>query len=120
VVAARRQSSAALRRERRWPWTPDEAPALAPTRNFAGAATLQGIVFKGNHVMFKWAVICLVISLIAGGLGLTNISALAKKVAMILFALFLPGFLALLGFAYVVGSAIAQVDVVPALVAVSV
>lgn len=70
--------------------------------------------------MFKWAVICLVISLIAGGLGLTNISAYAKKLAMIFFALFFLGFLALLGFAYLVGQAIAQVDVLTALVAASV
>ncbi|WP_458757755.1 DUF1328 family protein [Afipia sp. TerB] len=56
--------------------------------------------------MFRWAVIFLVISLIAGGLGLTNISAFAKRISMILFALFFLGFLALLGFAYLVGSAI--------------
>lgn len=52
--------------------------------------------------MFRWAVICLVISLIAGGLGLTNISVVAKRVSLILFALFFLGFLALLGFAYLV------------------
>ena len=47
--------------------------------------------------MFRWAIICLVISLVAGGLGLTNISAFAKKLSMIFFALFFLGFLALLG-----------------------
>ncbi len=50
--------------------------------------------------MFRWAVICLIISLIAGSLGLTNISAFAKKLSIILFGLFFLGFLALLGFAY--------------------
>ena len=38
--------------------------------------------------MFRWAVICLIISLIAGGLGLTNISVFAKRLSMIFFALF--------------------------------
>ena len=56
--------------------------------------------------MFRWAVICLVISLIAGGLGLTNISVFAKRLSLIFFALFFIGFLALVGFAYLVSSAV--------------
>lgn len=55
--------------------------------------------------MFKWAVIFLIISLIAGGIGLTGISAFARRIAMVLFALFFLGFLALLGFAFLIGSA---------------
>ena len=70
--------------------------------------------------MFRWAIICLVISLVAGGLGLTNISDFAKKLSMIFFALFFLGFLALLGFAYLVGSALTHAEFVPALVAISV
>ncbi len=70
--------------------------------------------------MFRWAVICLVISLIAGGLGLTNISVFAKRLALIFFALFLLGFLALIGFAYLLSSAVVHSELVPALVAVSV
>ncbi len=70
--------------------------------------------------MFRWAIICLVISLIAGGLGLTNISAFAKKLSMIFFALFFLGFLALLAFAYLFTAAVSQSGLVPALVAVSV
>lgn len=69
--------------------------------------------------MFRWAVICLIISLLAGGLGLTNVSAFAKRLSMIFFALFFLGFLALLGFAYLVGSALTHSELVPALVAVS-
>lgn len=69
--------------------------------------------------MFRWAIICLVISLVAGGLGLTNISDFARKLSMIFFALFFLGFLALLGFAYLVTEAVSQ-SMVPALVAVSV
>lgn len=55
--------------------------------------------------MFKWAVLFLILSLIAGGIGLTGISAFAKRVSMVLFALFFLSFLALLGFAYLLGSA---------------
>ena len=70
--------------------------------------------------MFRWAIICLVISLIAGGLGLTNISVFAKRLSLIFFALFFIGFLALVGFAYLVSSAVSHSEFVPALVAVSV
>ena len=70
--------------------------------------------------MFRWAVLCLIISLVAGGLGLTNISSFAKKLSMIFFALFFLGFLAFLGFAYLVAGAVSSSDLLPALVAVSV
>jgi uncharacterized membrane protein YtjA (UPF0391 family) len=56
--------------------------------------------------MFRWAIICLVISLFAGGLGLTNISVFAKRLSLLFFALFFIGFLALVGFAYLVSSAV--------------
>jgi uncharacterized membrane protein YtjA (UPF0391 family) len=69
--------------------------------------------------MFKWAVICLVISLVAGGLGLTNVSAFAKRLSLIFFALFFLGFLALLGFAYLVSSAVSHSELLPAFVAIS-
>jgi hypothetical protein len=49
-----------------------------------------------------------------------NISAFAKKLAMIFFALFLLGFLALFGFAYLVAGAVSSSELLPALVAVSV
>ena len=70
--------------------------------------------------MFRWGVICLVISLIAGGLGLTGVSLFARRLSLILFALFFLGFLAFVGFAYLVSSAVYQSELVPALVAVSV
>ncbi len=70
--------------------------------------------------MFRWAVIRLVISLIAGGLGLTGVSVLAKRLSLIFFALFFLGFLALIGFAYLVSSAVVHSEVVPVLVAISV
>jgi uncharacterized membrane protein YtjA (UPF0391 family) len=57
--------------------------------------------------MLKYAIIFLIISLIAGALGLTNVSQLAKRISLVLFALFLLAFLALFGFAYLVGDAMA-------------
>ena len=65
--------------------------------------------------MFRWAIILLVVSLVAGGLGLTNISVFAKRLSLILFALLFIGFLLLLGFAYLVGSAVNHSEVMPAL-----
>lgn len=56
--------------------------------------------------MLRWAIICLIISLVAGGFGLTGISSFAKKLALFFFALFFLGFLALLGFAYLVAQAV--------------
>jgi uncharacterized membrane protein YtjA (UPF0391 family) len=57
--------------------------------------------------MLRYAIIFLILSLAAGALGLTNISALAKKISLILFALFFIGFLLLLGFAWLVAGALA-------------
>jgi uncharacterized membrane protein YtjA (UPF0391 family) len=68
--------------------------------------------------MFRYAVIFLIISLIAGGLGLTNISVLAKRVSFVLFALFFLIFLALLGFAWLVGEVLDHAWLVPALASV--
>jgi uncharacterized membrane protein YtjA (UPF0391 family) len=57
--------------------------------------------------MLKYAIVFLIISIIAGALGLTNVSQLAKRISLVLFALFLLAFLALIGFAYLVGEAMA-------------
>ena len=57
--------------------------------------------------MLRYAIIFLILSLVAGALGLTNISAVAKKISLILFALFFLGFLVLLGFAWLVAGALA-------------
>ncbi len=65
--------------------------------------------------MFRWAVIFLVLSLVVGALGLTNISAAAKRISMVLFALFFLGFLAFLGFVYLVGSAATSSEFLPML-----
>lgn len=89
-----------------------------------GTYRRRGTLKAANQSMearvFRWAVICLVISLVAGGLGLTNVSAFAKRLSMIFFVLFLLGFLALLGFAYLVAGAVSHSELLPAMVAISV
>ena len=55
--------------------------------------------------MFKYAIFFLIISLIAGAVGMTNASLIAKRISIALFALFFLGFLALLAFAYLLGAA---------------
>ncbi|PZQ82886.1 MAG: DUF1328 domain-containing protein [Ancylobacter novellus] len=55
--------------------------------------------------MLKFAVIFLVVSLVAGAIGLTNISAAARRISMILFGLFFLGFLLLIGLAVLVDNA---------------
>jgi uncharacterized membrane protein YtjA (UPF0391 family) len=55
--------------------------------------------------MFTYALMFFIVSLIAGGVGLTNLSTFARRVSMALFAIFFLGFLALLGFAYLLGEA---------------
>jgi uncharacterized membrane protein YtjA (UPF0391 family) len=57
--------------------------------------------------MLKYAVFFLVLSLIAGGLGLTNVSRVAKRISLVLFALLFLVFLALIGFAYLLSEATA-------------
>jgi uncharacterized membrane protein YtjA (UPF0391 family) len=58
-----------------------------------------------ENAMLKYAILLLVVSLIAGAIGLTNVSRIAKRVSLVLFGLFFLGFLALLGFAYLLGEA---------------
>ena len=55
--------------------------------------------------MLKFALLALVVSLIAGAVGMTNTSTILRRVSMILFALFFLGFLALIAFAYLLGAA---------------
>ena len=49
--------------------------------------------------MLNWAIVFLVISLVAGAFGLANISDLTRKISFVLFGLFFLGFLVLLGIA---------------------
>ncbi|TCK28806.1 uncharacterized protein DUF1328 [Ancylobacter aquaticus] len=56
--------------------------------------------------MIKFAVIFLVISMIAGAIGMTGVSQLARKISLVLFGLFFLGFLLLVGFAVLVDKAV--------------
>ena len=64
--------------------------------------------------MLRYAIIFLVISLVASAAGLTNVSVIAKRISIVLFAIFFVIFLALLGFAYLIGEAIDQAARMPA------
>jgi uncharacterized membrane protein YtjA (UPF0391 family) len=56
--------------------------------------------------MFKYAVIFLIISLIAGAVGLTNISQVARRISMVLFALFFLMAAVVFGIAWMIGEAL--------------
>jgi len=49
--------------------------------------------------MLKFAIVSLVVSLLAGAVGLTTISHVAQRISLILFGLFFLGFLLLLSLA---------------------
>lgn len=53
--------------------------------------------------MLKWALIFLVVSLVAGALGFTGVASGAKTIAKILFVLFLLAFVVLILFAWSMG-----------------
>ncbi len=55
--------------------------------------------------MLKYAVIFLIVSLVAGAVGLTNVSSVARTISMVLFGLFFLGFLLLIGLAMMVDHA---------------
>ena len=58
--------------------------------------------------MLKYAIIFLIIALIAGALGLTNVSAIAKRISMVLFAVFFLIAAAIFGMVVLVGEAIVR------------
>jgi uncharacterized membrane protein YtjA (UPF0391 family) len=53
--------------------------------------------------MLKWALIFLVVSLVAGALGFTGVASGARTVAKVLFGLFLLGFILLILLAWGAG-----------------
>jgi uncharacterized membrane protein YtjA (UPF0391 family) len=56
--------------------------------------------------MFKFAVIFLIISILAGAVGLTNVSQMARRVSMVLFALFFLMAAVIFGLAWMIGEAL--------------
>jgi uncharacterized membrane protein YtjA (UPF0391 family) len=55
--------------------------------------------------MLKFAIVLLVVSLIAGAVGMTNASTILRRISFVLFGILFLGFLALLVFAYLLGAA---------------
>ena len=53
--------------------------------------------------MLKWALIFLVVSLVAGALGFTGVASGARTIAKVLFGLFLLGFILLILLAWGAG-----------------
>ena len=64
--------------------------------------------------MFKYAFFFLIVSIVAGAVGFTGISDLARKISFILFGILFVIFLLLLGFAALVDKAIQPAMLLPA------
>jgi uncharacterized membrane protein YtjA (UPF0391 family) len=58
--------------------------------------------------MLRFAIIFLIISLVAGALGLVNISTVARRISMFLFALFFLIAAALFGIVVLIGEAVVR------------
>jgi len=58
--------------------------------------------------MLRWAVIFLIIALIAAVFGFTDIAAASAGIAKVLFVIFLIGFLLIVLFGFLLGSAISR------------
>lgn len=58
--------------------------------------------------MLRWAVIFLIIALIAGVFGFTDVEAASAGIAKVLFGIFLIGFLLIVVFGMAVGSRISS------------
>ncbi|PWB60413.1 MAG: DUF1328 domain-containing protein [Bradyrhizobiaceae bacterium] len=69
--------------------------------------------------MLKYAILFLVISLIAGALGFANISQVARRISMALFAIFFLLAAIVFGLVYLVGEAIVNSALPAALTAFS-
>jgi uncharacterized membrane protein YtjA (UPF0391 family) len=54
--------------------------------------------------MLRWAVIFLIIALVAAVLGFSDVSAASASIAKILFGIFLIGFLLVVVFGFLVGN----------------
>jgi uncharacterized membrane protein YtjA (UPF0391 family) len=90
-----------------------------PAGTRAAGTKRRAVVEQTDHGpterdMFKYAVFFLVLSLIAGALGLTNVSRVAKRISLVLFALLFLVFLALIAFAYLLSEATAVSVPMPA------
>jgi uncharacterized membrane protein YtjA (UPF0391 family) len=67
---------------------------------------LSGRIGRRDATMLRFAIIFLIIALIAGALGLVDISTIARRISMALFALFFLIAAVLFGLVVLVGEAI--------------
>ena len=58
--------------------------------------------------MLKWAFVFLIIAIIAGILGFTDVQFVSATIARLLFGIFLLGFLLIVLFGFVLGSWVAR------------
>ena len=58
--------------------------------------------------MLKYAIIFLIISLIAGALGLTNVQFISRRISMVLFAIFFLIAAVLFGIVVLIGEAVVR------------
>jgi uncharacterized membrane protein YtjA (UPF0391 family) len=56
--------------------------------------------------MFRFAILFLIISIIAGAVGLTSVSQVARRISMVLFALFFLMAAVVFGLAWMIGAAL--------------
>jgi uncharacterized membrane protein YtjA (UPF0391 family) len=54
--------------------------------------------------MLKWALIFLIIAIVAGVLGFTDVQIVSATIARVLFGIFLLGFLLIVLFGFILGS----------------
>jgi uncharacterized membrane protein YtjA (UPF0391 family) len=79
--------------------------------------TLSRRHFPGETPMLRWAIIFLIISIVAGAFGYINISEFTRRISIVLFALFFIGFLVFLGLALLVVDAASTPLILSALIA---
>jgi uncharacterized membrane protein YtjA (UPF0391 family) len=90
-------------RDRFWPIYWINPPLLTRPRNIRFSPAFSGFKRKG-HAMLKWALIFLVISIVAGFLGFSGVSAATASIAKVLFFLALLVFVIFLVLAIIGGS----------------
>ena len=78
--------------------------------------SINGSSDEKKH-MLKYAALFLIISMIAGAAGLANVSMIAKRISMFLFALFFLIAAVLFGLTYLVGEAITHASLSASMVA---
>jgi uncharacterized membrane protein YtjA (UPF0391 family) len=81
---------------------PEPAQGFRAYRARGGNSDDPGLKERGMTLL-KWALICLLISLVAGALGYTGVAAGAAKISKILFFIFLVAFLVIVILAIVAG-----------------